>query len=162
MTISQTNEAEFIDEVTHINWSQFKGAEYYQPRNVVLSLTNLVYLRNEEEKWHIYNDVLFALGNNHAGTYYPVIAAVLPLITKLLQSSQYELVRNCILEILSEWYYSFEPEPGAFTISTAEELEHFVRTHIRDLITETEWNDSERNMKLIADFCDYFNEETST
>ncbi|MGG9963736.1 hypothetical protein [Ferruginibacter sp. SUN106] len=162
MTFSQISEAEFIGKINHINWSQFNEPEYYRPDNVVLSLTNLVNLRNEDEKWNIYNDVLFAVGNNHAGTYYPVITEVLPLVTRLLISSPHELVRNCILEILSEWYYSFEPDPGTFAIKTANELEYFVRTHIKQLITETNWNDSERNMKLISDFCNSFNEETFT
>lgn len=162
MTFSQIGEDEFIDKVNQINWSQFKGSEYYTPTNIVTSLTNLINLRNEGEKWNVYNDVLFAVGNNHAGTYYPVIIDILPLTIRLLKSSQYELVRNCILEIFSEWYYSFRPELGTFTIKTEKELEDFVRTHIKYIITNSKWNDSERNIKLISDFTDYFNEEART
>lgn len=162
MSFIQINENEFIGKVSQINWGQFKGPEYYNPNDIIISLTNLVNLRNEDEKRSVYNDVLFAVGNNHAGTYYPVIVDVLPLIIMLLKSSRYELVRNCILEILSDWYYCFEPELGTFTTKTAKELEDFVKTHIKNLVTETKWNESERNMTLILDFIDFFNEETCT
>jgi hypothetical protein len=150
---------QFIHQVDQINWIQFKGPEYYRSDSIVTSLTKLVNLKSEDEKWNTYNDVLSTVGNNHAETYYPVIIEVLPLVITLLKSSQNELVRNCILEILSEWYYSFGPELGTFTLKTKDECEYFVRTHIKQLITDNKWNDSERNIKLISDFNDFFNEE---
>jgi hypothetical protein len=91
-----------------------------------------------------------------------VIIDVLPLIIGLFKSSRCELVHNCILEILSEWYYSFGPELGTFTARNENDLENFVRTNIKQFITDTKLSDSDRNMKLISDFNDYFEEEAST
>ena len=161
MNFSQITEDDFIENVNRINWKQFNGPEYYRPDEIITSLTNLVNLRSEDEKWNIYSDVLSAIGNDHAGTYYPVIIDILPLIIGLLKSSRHEPVRNCILEILSDWYYSFGPELGTFTTSNEKDLEDFVRGNIKQFITETKWNDSDRNMKLISDFNDYFAEEAS-
>ncbi len=58
-----------------------------------------------------YDDVLFALGNNHAGTYYPVAIPAIPFLREILECGA-EWSRVTVLDILIDLFCSFEPEPG--------------------------------------------------
>lgn len=155
-------EKDIINEVKSTNWKAYEGPKYFKPHKLVDALLNLVQLRREDYKWDTYNEILFAIGNNHAGTYYPAILAALPLLIKLLKTSKREAVRNCIFEIFSEWYYSFTAEVGADSQFTKKQVENFVRKTIKELIIGQKWNESKRNELLITNFMLYFNEEART
>ncbi|WP_153798776.1 hypothetical protein [Foetidibacter luteolus] len=155
-------EKDFIDVVESTNWKAFRGPEYFNPDSVAPALSSLIHLRQDNDKWKVYNNVLFAIGNNHGGTYYPAVLSALPLLVRLLKTTENEVTRNCIFEIFSEWYYSFDPEIGTYKLMTEIQLESYVRTNIKSCIAGNVWNESERNMILIADFLNYFNEEAST
>ena len=58
-----------------------------------------------------YHKVLYALGNNHAGTYYPVALAALPFLAEILQGGG-QWARIATLDILVDLSGSFEPESG--------------------------------------------------
>ena len=55
--------------------------------------------------------LLYAVGNNHAGTYFPVALAMFPFFGHVLRHGS-EWSRFAILEALTDLSLSFEPEPG--------------------------------------------------
>ena len=58
-----------------------------------------------------YDRMLYALGNNHAGTYYPIALAVLPQLESILSNGA-PWAQQAALNVLIELTGSFEPEPG--------------------------------------------------
>lgn len=54
--------------------------------------------------------MLFALGNDHAGTYYPVVLAALPFLGAILREGGLA-ARLRTLDVLLDLRGSFEPEP---------------------------------------------------
>jgi len=83
---------------------------------------------------------LWAVGNNHAGTYYPVVLGVLPALEQILVSGQAWAQRS-VLEALIDLGGTFIPEPGHETrrgVSVREALRHFIhaqRHRIAELAT---------------------------
>jgi hypothetical protein len=154
-------EKEMIEEIYETKWSAYQGPEYYNSDRAVNSLLDLVRLRFEVDKWAVYNNVLSGIGNNHAGNYYPAVLKAVPLLLQLIRKSEHELVRNCTLEIITELYCSFGPEPGTFTALTETELSDFVRSGIKQTIQDHIWEESERNKKLINELLEYFREEAN-
>jgi hypothetical protein len=58
-----------------------------------------------------YNKLLYAVGNNHAGTYYPVALVLVCDLARLLTAEQ-TWPRVSALEVLLDLCASFEPQPG--------------------------------------------------
>jgi hypothetical protein len=54
---------------------------------------------------------LYAVGNNHAGTYYPIVLAVIPFANRALQSGK-SWQQVTILDALIDLCGPFQPEPG--------------------------------------------------
>jgi hypothetical protein len=58
-----------------------------------------------------YNAFLYAVGNNHAGTFFPVVVDALHPLLSLLTSSR-EWTQYTVVEVLIDLVGSFQPEPG--------------------------------------------------
>lgn len=149
-------ERQVIEAIQSTRWDAYNGPAYYSPEKAASSLLGLVKLRNEADKWPVYHSVLSGIGNNHAGTYYPAVLKALPLLLQLLKNSEEEVLRNCTLEIITELYCSFDPDPGTFTAFTATELSDFVRTTIKVNIQEYVRDESRRNKTLLDELLAYF------
>jgi len=66
---------------------------------------------DEQSSEKAYHDLLFAVGNNHAGTYYSVVLGVLPAVGVVLCEGA-PWSKHAVLEALIDLYVSFEPENG--------------------------------------------------
>ena len=64
-----------------------------------------------------YRRVLFAIGNNHARTYWPAALALIPRLEDILLEGT-EVARTRALSILLDLIYLFAPEPGFERIET--------------------------------------------
>jgi hypothetical protein len=62
--------------------------------------------------------MLYALGNNHAGTYYPVALAAVPFLGAILRDGG-PTARLRTLDVLVDLVGSFAPEPGYEVIETS-------------------------------------------
>jgi len=51
------------------------------------------------------------VGNNHAGTYYPVLLVVMPFLEEIIHSGEPSQQR-IVLSVLDDLFASFHPEPG--------------------------------------------------
>ena len=114
------------NEIDRIDWKSFSGPEYYEPDRVYSALISLISLKEESLNNKVYNNVLVAIGNNHAGTYYPAVQKALKYIIQTAISGNTEIAKNCALNILIDLYASFCPEIGNNNLATAEELEQKV------------------------------------
>lgn len=65
----------------------------------------------DPDRRRAYNRVLYALGNNHSGTYFPVVLPTIPFLGELLRGPAL-VARLRALDVLIDLIGSFEPEPG--------------------------------------------------
>lgn len=85
---------------------------------------------DEESSQAAYHRLLFAIGNDHAGTYYPVAFEVLPAFEIILRDGS-AWAKHVAIEVLIDLFGSFEPEPG-HEIHGGVELRRSVRSRIFD------------------------------
>jgi len=82
---------------------------------------------------------LWSMGNNHAGTYYPVVLGVLPEMEQILLSGN-PWAQRAAIEALIDLGGSFIPEPGYETYlggsvqETLKAFVHSVRPHITPFV----------------------------
>lgn len=88
------------------------------PERVDAELRRLIQCTPETEQ-AAYNGVLYAVGNNHRGTYYPVVVPVIGLLGQVLREGS-TAARETTLNVLVDLVSSFAPEPGFETIEGAE------------------------------------------
>ena len=145
-----------IEKIDLTDWKQYSGIEFYQPEKVIKSLKQLYYLTEENENNNTYNIVLFSIGNNHCGTYYPAVKSALPIIIEIAQYGQSEISRNCALEILSDLNYCFSPEIEPYNEFDFQKLEKFV-SDSTELFLQQEpiQTESSRNQKLRMELIEY-------
>lgn len=115
------------EKIKSVDWRQYRGPEYYDPDKLVQALLQLSVFDESNAKNDLDNKVLFAVGNNHAGTYYPAILEAADLIIEMEKYSSLESVRKCANAILSNLYY-FEPELGTYDKHSAEDIFKFVKS----------------------------------
>jgi len=133
-----------IHDINTINWHIYTG-EHYQPERVPTSLIALVLADKESKEGisqreggddadlllnaKISSDVMFAIGNEHRGTYYPAVREALPFIFQIAFNGPHIVARNCAINIMINLYY-FCPQ------CDSEELENFVKDSIKTVINE--------------------------
>jgi hypothetical protein len=108
-----------LERLTEIDWSRLTQPEWNAADAVPASLRALAMCASEEEALAAYHAVLYALGNNHAGTYYPVTPTAVSFLGEVLVNGG-QWARISTLDILLDLYGSFEPEPGVRTTETGE------------------------------------------
>jgi hypothetical protein len=93
-----------IDRINAIRWSEYAQPEWNKPGSVVDALSSVA--RGEESA---YDDLLYAVGNNHAGTYYPVLLPVMPFLEEIVDKGDAPSQRVA-LDVLLDLFGSFQPE----------------------------------------------------
>jgi hypothetical protein len=151
-------------EINRIDWKSFSGPEHYEPDSVSGALSSLISLKKESLSDKVYNNVLFAIGNNHAGTYYPAGQKALKYIIQTAISGNTEIAKNCALNMLIDLYASFYPEMGNYNLATSEELEQKILNIFE--ASKEKFNDfinneleSSRNRQLAKELLDYIAEK---
>ena len=149
----------FISEVNAVNWDKYEGVDYYEPEKVPETLISLA-IADEETREGLYlmenvnydevdflanppikSAVMFAIGNDHSGSYYPAVREALYFIIWVALSGNNLVAKNCAINLLIE-LYSFCPENDS-----DKDLEKFVKKTIVDTILENK----ENFMKLVVD-----------
>ncbi len=100
-----------LSQIESIPWGEYAQPEWNKPRSVAIALASAAVAFDASTCSKAYDRVLYALGNNHAGTYYPVLIAALPVLESLVRG-QAPWPQRCALCILDDLYASFQPEPG--------------------------------------------------
>jgi hypothetical protein len=117
------------------NFSSYPGPEWYQPQSVSRAIAAAWEARDESSATAACDNILYAIGNLHAGTYYPVapvaVSAMAPLLT-----SESRWPRLAALEVLSDLCGSFLPEPGFESTTLADGSPCSTAGALRDVIGE--------------------------
>ena len=118
------------ERIRLVRWEQYAGPEYFRPGDLVEALIDLAMFDQSRARHGLDNKVLFAVGNNHAGTYYPAILEAADILIEIEQKSEVPASRKCARAILNDLYY-FSPEVGTYTGHSAEHIESFVRGRLK-------------------------------
>jgi hypothetical protein len=100
-----------LDALDTVKWAQIAQPETNRPNEVPDTLRSLLTVATQGEAELGYHRVLAAIGNDHAGTYYPVAVPVVPFLGELL-SHQNFFTRKAVLNVLIDLQTSFKPAPG--------------------------------------------------
>jgi len=98
-----------LDGLDTISWDDLPQPEWNDPGEVPNALLALAAIANQRDAHAAYNRFLYALGNNHAGTYYPVALWAIPFLGPLLATG-ISIVRETVLDILIDLTGSFVAE----------------------------------------------------
>jgi hypothetical protein len=94
-----------------VKWDSIPQPDWNRPGEVPSALRALAVASGDADSQEAYNRLLYATGNNHAGTYYPVALDVVPFLGEILIHGQL-YARLRALDILVDYLASFSPEPG--------------------------------------------------
>jgi len=117
------------EKIRAVNWDKYNGPEFYDQESVIESLIHLSKNDVSMAPEGLDNKVHSALGNNHAGTYYPAILEAADLLIEIEMKSNSKRVRKCAYAILNNLYY-FRAEVGSYTGHSIEEVEAFVHNKL--------------------------------
>src|ERR1700761_554422 len=93
------------------NLSGFSQPEWNDAQSVSGAFDAILRADSEKSSEAAYHRLLYALGNNHAGTYYSIALGILPVIDRILHYGP-PWSRRSVLEVLIELCGSFEPAEG--------------------------------------------------
>lgn len=120
------------------NLAQFPQPESNDSGSIEAALGALRNAEDEATALEAYDAFLWAVGNNHLGTFYPVILGVLPEIEQILVGGTV-WAQQAVLESLIDLGGTFVPEPGYeehLGVSVHQALRAFIhsmRSHIAPL-----------------------------
>ncbi|MGD8914939.1 MAG: hypothetical protein PVJ68_19720 [Candidatus Thiodiazotropha sp.] len=112
-------------EIDNVDWSNFNGPTMYDAQVVSPALYSLMDLTDSNQAEEVGNKLIYALGNDHAGVYYPVVLKALDFLITIEKNTDSTACRTCALAVLNDLYY-FEPDIEGYEGCTAEDLKKFV------------------------------------
>ena len=104
-----------LEKLALIDWAALPQPDWNTPDSVPDAIRALAKGINRQSQYH---RLLYAVGNNHAGSYYPVVLWVIPFLGELLANSS-SPIRETVLDILVDLLGSFSPEPGFEKVETS-------------------------------------------
>lgn len=117
-------------------WCDFAQPQWNGPETVARMLRRIVLEPDAfSRETDANNEALYAFGNNHAGTYYPVLLPAMPVLQSLVRSGA-PVQQRVALCVLDDLYASFHPESGfeiAMIDGEAVQVESMFRTSVRAL-----------------------------
>ena len=105
-------------ELDSIPWASLPQPSWNGPTAVPDAIRRLAALKTGEDARRAYDDFLYAVGNNHAGTYFPVVLHTLPFLEEILRSPP-GLAQQTTLDVLVDLLGSFAPDPGHQVVGTS-------------------------------------------
>ena len=128
-----------LSELKQVRWDSFAQPSENAPDAVPSALRALADTA-EPNDFTSYNRLLFAMGNNHAGTYFPVVLPTIPFLVEIL--SQGRLAgRLRALDVLIDLVGSFQPEQGFEQVATPQgqrPLRRLLVETVREQVAEIE------------------------
>lgn len=123
-------------KIVEIDWDKYTGPESYDPVRLKQALIALNNYDESNAKNGLDNEILFSLGNNHRGTFYPAVLEALDILISIESSGKLESSRKCAYAVLNDLYY-FEPEVGSYQNHSENELLSFVKGKLIQYADET-------------------------
>lgn len=100
-------------------WAAFAQPEGNDGQSVPRALRALAACASKDDHYEAYNRMLYALGNNHAGTYCPAVLPAVAFLGEILERGG-EWPRIVVLDVLTDLVGSFVPERGFDRVTTPE------------------------------------------
>lgn len=105
-----------LERLAEVDWSREAQPTWNAPDEIVRALRAIAEA-TAESRDDAYSRMLYALGNNHAGTYFPIVLQVVPFLGEILRDGS-EAARLVTLDVLVDLLGSFAPEAGYEVIAT--------------------------------------------
>ncbi|HBL26345.1 MAG TPA: hypothetical protein DD490_05870, partial [Acidobacteria bacterium] len=99
-----------LDSVDQIELSRRQRPREGRSGEVAAALRALAFAASEEDAEVAYHRVLFAVGNNHGGSYFPIVLDAIPFLGEVLGGGT-RFGRARALDVLIDLISSFEPDP---------------------------------------------------
>lgn len=103
--------------IENVRWD-LETQPSWNAKGEVAAALRALSLASPETGDEAYSRMLYALGNNHAGTYYPVVLAAVPFLGAILRDGG-PTARLRTLEMLIDLVGSFEPEPSFAVVESS-------------------------------------------
>jgi hypothetical protein len=123
-----------LETLNTVPWQDIAQPKWNPPNEVPDALRTILRIDDEQDAKNAYNRLLFSVGNNHAGTYYPVVLWVIPFLAEMLLHPN-SLVRKTRVEVLVDLVGTFEPEQGFTTFCDASGKESSLQSAVRDALS---------------------------
>jgi hypothetical protein len=94
-----------------VDFSAYPQPEWNKPDSIAAALERVRQAHDDNSSRAACDDLLFAVGNSHAGSYYPVVLAVLPDLESILRIGK-PWPQRTVLETLIDLYTSFDSQAG--------------------------------------------------
>lgn len=162
-SLDAMEQSALLHQIESIPWGEYAQPEWNKSQSVALALAIAATATDVGSCSVAYDSVLYALGNNHAGTYYPVLLAALPVFESLLRSQSHWSQRGALC-ILDDLFASFQPEPGYELMSlhgALEDVEVAFRSGVRAFrpLFEALTNEAGPNAELASGLLSLINED---
>src|SRR5262245_62128713 len=106
-----------LEGLDQIPWPSLPQPAWNGPQEVPEALRALGHVTDGKAARAAYDRVLYALGNNHSGSYYPVVLSAVPFLAEVLAKGA-RPSREATLDVLIDLVGSFGPEPGFEVVSS--------------------------------------------
>jgi len=100
---------DMLDSIEQLNLAGYPQPSSNGRSAIVDALNRVLEADNADSFDDTYNQFLHAIGNNHAGTYYPVALAVIPVLGDILQIGSAH-AQSWVLNVLIDLCGPFVPE----------------------------------------------------
>jgi hypothetical protein len=108
-----------LEELDKTDWESFPQPPENPGNEVPLALRHVLVADEEGAAGEAYHRLLDSFGNDHAGTYFPVVLPAVRFLGEILASGS-STARRIVLDALIDLVHSFEPAPGFQTVLGAD------------------------------------------
>ena len=109
-----------LNELEQVRWDEF-AQPHWNARDEVPSALRALADTTKSDDSTAYHRLLYAVGNNHSGTYFPVVLPTIPFIGQILEQAQLA-ARLRALDVLVDLVGSFSPDPAFGQVATSQGL----------------------------------------
>jgi hypothetical protein len=123
-----------LEKVDQIELSSRQRPADGPPGEVAAALRALAFATSDDAAWDAYHRFLFAVGNNHAGSYFPIVLEAVPFLGEILAEGT-RPARARALDVLIDLVGSFGPDPDVVADHNiqAEDLPALLRERVETL-----------------------------
>ncbi len=118
-----------LNRIKNIEWDKYCTPNEYSPEQAKTSITNLVSINGTDHYPDICHDVQSSIGNDHCGTYYPLIFEIIDFLIEIESDFENEFVRKATYAILNNISY-FEIDYGNLNFNEIEALTNKMKTKL--------------------------------
>ena len=157
----------FVERVNSTNWQKYDDAKYFQYRydginsfaqTVPQALIALALVDKESDELldmnllkrigksrtdfisnaPICSNLMFAIGNDHAGYYYPVALEALFFIIEVALYGNHVVARNCAIDsLINLYYFASDDDSGELTTTVKKTIKNMIIRHKDNFIKFT-------------------------